>query len=224
MKTPCFPAFRARLSALGAHVARLRQQSLLDLDLLFGPCLPPGLLSQADAGPNSRERIYNVRRTFFGFLYQVLNPQCPCRERVRQIQALFALHANGPVAAGTGGWCQARARLPWDILPRLRCAAAAQAEKAAGLWRGLRVKVVDGTSTSLPDTAKNQRAYLRLVLMRSAEWGVRSGEKCDSVGLQPSDLSLQPSVVAAAGATVLLVGFWFDGVRCCLRGWCGRLP
>ena len=54
-------------------------------------------------------------------------------------------------------------------------------------------------------------AYLWLVLMRSAEWGVRSGEKCDSVGLQPSDLSLQPSVVAGAGATVLLVGFWFDG-------------
>ena len=159
MNTPFFPAFRARLSALGARVARVRQQSLLDLDLLFGPWLPPGLLSQADAGTNSRERLYNVRRTFFGFLYQVLNPQCPCREMVRQIQALFALHAHGPVAAGTGGWCQARARLPWDILPRLRCAAAAQAEKAAGLWRGLRIKVVNSTGTSLPNTAKNQRAY-----------------------------------------------------------------
>ncbi len=53
--------------------------------------------------------------------------------------------------------------------------------------------------------------YLWLVLMRCAEWGVRSGEPPDSVGLQPSDLSLQPSVIAAAGATVLLVGFWFDG-------------
>jgi hypothetical protein len=159
MKTPFFPAFRARLSALGARVQGLRQQSLLDLDLLLGSWLPPGLLSQADEGANSRDRIYNVRRTFFGFLYQVLNPHCSCREIVRQIQALFALHANGPVAAGTGGWCLARGRLPWDILPRLRCAAAAHAEKMAQLWRGLRVKVVDGTSTSLPDTAKNQRAY-----------------------------------------------------------------
>ena len=159
MKTPFFPAFRARFAALGARVQRLRQQSLLELDRLCGPWLPPGLLAQADEGANSRERIYTVRRTFFGFLYQVLNPPCPCREIVRQIQALFALHANGPVAAGTGGWCQARARLPWDILPRLRCALAAQADKAAGLWHGLRVKVVDGTSTSLPDTAKNQRAY-----------------------------------------------------------------
>lgn len=159
MKTPFFPAFRARLSALGTRVQRLRQQSLLDLDLLFGPWLPPELLSQADEGANSRDRIYTVRRTFFGFLYQVLNPQCPCREIVRQIQALFALHSHGPVAPGTGGWCQARLRLPWDVLPRLRCAAAAQAEKTARLWRGLRVKVVDGTSTTLPDTVKNQRAY-----------------------------------------------------------------
>ena len=137
----------------------MRRHNLLDLDRLFGPWLPPGLLAQADEGANSRERIYTVRRTFFGFLYQVLNPQCPCREIVRQSQALFALHGNGPVATGTGGWCQARRRLPWDILPRLRCAAAAQAEKTARLWRGLRVKVVDGTSTTLPDTAKNQRAY-----------------------------------------------------------------
>jgi hypothetical protein len=159
MHTPCFPAFRARLSALGGHAQRLRRQSLLDLDRLFGPWLPPGLLSQADEGANRRQRVDTIRRTFFGFLYQVLNPQCPCREIVRQIQALFALHRNGPVAAGTGGWCQARRRLPKAVLPRRRCAAAAQAEKTARLWRGLRVKVVDGTSTTLPDTVKNQRAY-----------------------------------------------------------------
>jgi len=116
-------------------------------------------LSQTDEGPNRRERIYNVRRTCFGFLYQVLNPDCPCRQVVRQIQALFALQGGRGVDKGTGGWCQARTRLPWDILPRLRCAAAAHAEKNARLGRGLRVKIIDGTSTSLPDTAKNQRAY-----------------------------------------------------------------
>jgi hypothetical protein len=159
MNPPFFPAFRARLAPLGGRVQRLRQQSLLHLDQLFGPFLPPGLLSQADEGPNSRDRIYNVRRTFFGFLHQVLNPHCPCREVVRQIQALLTLQDGRSVDEGTGGWCQARARLPWDILPRLRCAAAAHAEKAARLWRGLRVKVIDGTSTSLPDTGKNQRAY-----------------------------------------------------------------
>ena len=159
MHTPFFPVWRARLAPLGQRVQHLRQQSLLHLDLLLSSLLPPGLLAQADQGPNSRDRVYTVRRTFFGFLYQVLNPDCPCRQVVRQIQALFALHNRGRVDEGTSAYCQARVRLPWDILPRLRCALAAHAQRAAQLWHGLRVKVIDGTSTSAPDTAKNQRAY-----------------------------------------------------------------
>ena len=162
MNTPFFPDWRPRFGPMGRRVAHLRQQSLLHLDELFGRFLPPALLAQADEGPNSRERVFTVRRTFFGFLYQALNPGCPCREVVRQIQALFSLHQRGPVAEGSSAYCQARARLPWDILPRLRCAAAAQAEKAGQLWHGLRVKVVDGTTVSLPDTVKNQRAYPQL--------------------------------------------------------------
>jgi hypothetical protein len=159
MHTPFFPAWQHRLAPMGRQVARLRQQSLLCLDQLFNPFLPPALLAQSDEGPNSRERVFSVRRTFFGFLYQVLNPDCPCREVVRQVQALFALHQEGRVDEANSAYCQARGRLPWDILPRLRCAAAAHAEKAHRLWRGLCVKVVDGTTTSLPDTPKNQRAY-----------------------------------------------------------------
>src|ERR1035438_1512739 len=100
MHTPFFPAWRPRLAALGRRVQHLRQQSLCHLELLLGPLLPPGLLAQADEGANSRERIYSVRRTFFGFLYQVLNPECPCREIVRQIQALFALHDQVRVDEG----------------------------------------------------------------------------------------------------------------------------
>src|SRR6266571_695976 len=159
MHTPYFPALRSLLAPLGRRVQQLRQQSLCHLELLLSPLLPPGLLSQADEGANSRDRVYSLRRTFFGFLYQVLNPDCPCRQVVRQIQALFALHNAGPVDPGTSAYCQARDRLPLDILSRLRCAAAAHAEKVCQLWRGLCVKVIDGTSTSAPDTRKNQRAY-----------------------------------------------------------------
>jgi IS4 transposase len=159
MNTPFFPEWRPRFGPMGRRIARLRQQSLCHLDQLFGRFLPPALLAQADEGLNSRERIFSLRRTFFGFLYQVLNPDCSCREVVRQIQALFALHQDRDVDEGTGAYCQARARLPGDILPRLRCAAAAQAEKARQLWHGFCVKVVDGTTTSLPDTPDNQRAY-----------------------------------------------------------------
>src|SRR6266571_6205656 len=159
MHTPYFPALRSLLAPLGRRVQQLRQQSLCHLELLLSPLLPPGLLSQADEGANSRDRVYSLRRTFFGFLYQVLNPDCPCRQVVRQIQALFALHNAGSVDEGTSAYCQARDRLPLDIFSRLRCAAAAHAQKVCQLWRGLCVKVIDGTTASLPDTAKNQRAY-----------------------------------------------------------------
>src|SRR5437762_524073 len=159
MQTPFFPQLRQRLAALGRRVQTLRQQSLPHLDGLFTPLLPSELLSQADEGPGSRDRIYSIRRTFFGFLYQVLNPDCSCREVVRQIQALFGLHNAGPVSEADSAYCQARGRLPLDILARLRCAVAAHAQRTQELWRGLCVKVIDGTSTSLPDTTKNQRPY-----------------------------------------------------------------
>lgn len=157
--TPFFPAWRRRLAPMGRRVGQLRQQSLPRLDLLFGPLLPGELLCQSDEGPNSHEHIYSVRRTFFGFLYQVLNPDCPCREVVRQIQSLFALVSPRKVSEKTGAYCAARGRLPLDILAGLRRAVAARAGQAGELWHGFRVKVIDGTAVSMPDTLKNQRAY-----------------------------------------------------------------
>jgi len=159
MHTPFFPAFRPRLAALGCRVQNLRQQSLCPLELLLAPFLPPGLLSQAEEGRNSRDRVYSVRRTFFGFLYQVLKPDTSCREIVRQIQALFALHNQGPVDENTSAYCQARKRCALDRLCRVRVAVAAAGEKMADLWHGWRPKVIDGTTVSAPDTQKNQRAY-----------------------------------------------------------------
>ncbi len=159
MHTPFFPAFRPRLAPLGRQVHNLRQQSLCHLEVLLNRFLPSGLLSQADEGPNSRERVFSLRRTFYGFLYQVLKPKTPCREIVRQIQALSVLQDQGPVDESTSAYCQARKRLPLDRLCRLRVAVAAAGQKRAQLWRGLRPKVIDGTTFSAPDTPKNQRAY-----------------------------------------------------------------
>jgi hypothetical protein len=236
MHTPFFPAFRPRLAALGRRVQRLRQQSLGHLELLFQPLLPPGLLSQTDEGPNSRERVYSVHRTFFGFLGQVLKPDTSCREIVRQIQALFALQDRGPVDENTSAYCQARKRLPLDRLCRVRVGVAAAGERMAQRWHGLRPKVIDGTSVSLPDTKKNQRAYpqsgrqkpgcgfplLRLVGVFSLSTGVlldyAKGNKHQSElrllrglldGFRPGDLA-----VADRGFScyVLLALLWRRGV------------
>jgi hypothetical protein len=159
MHTPIFPAWRARLARLGSRLQHLRQQSLCHLELLLQPFLPPGLLSQADEGLNSRERVFSVRRTFFGFLYQVLKPDTSCREIVRQIQALLLLQDQARVDENTSGYCQARKRLPLDTLCRVRVGVAAAGDKMAERWHGWRPKVIDGTTVSAPDTRKNQRAY-----------------------------------------------------------------
>ncbi len=159
MHTPFFPAFRGRRGPLGRRAQNFRQQSLCHLELLLAPFLPPGLLSQAEEGLNSRDRVFSVRRTFFGFLYQVLKPNTSCREIVRQIQALFLLQDHARVDDNTSGYCQARKRLPLDTLCRVRVGVAAAGEKMAALWHGWRPKVIDGTTTSAPDTRKNQRTY-----------------------------------------------------------------
>jgi hypothetical protein len=159
MHTPFFPSLRPRLAALGQRVQQVRPQSLAHLEQLVQPQLPAGMLAQADAGTNSRERVYSVRRTFFGFLYQVLNPECSCRQVVRQVQALFALHDQGRVDEGTSAYCQARRRLPLALLQRLRMTLAAAGEKTADRWHDLRPKILDATTLSLPDTPENQQAY-----------------------------------------------------------------
>jgi len=163
MHTPCFPLWRARLAAFGRRAHALRQKPLPHLEKLFAQLLPAGLLSQADEGVNSRERLYSLRCTFWAFLWQMLNPGASCREAVRQIQALFCWAGTGAVDEGTSAYCQARARLPLDILQRARQAAAQHAEKLLperfGQWHGWRPKVLDGTTVSLADTPKNQAAY-----------------------------------------------------------------
>jgi len=163
MQTPFFPQLRPRLAALGARVQHVRTHSLLQLEVLFGHLIPTWLLSQAEEGANSRDRVYSLRRTFWGFLSQVLKPDSSCREIVRQIQAFFHLHEMGAVDEGTSAYCQARGRLPLDLLQRLRHAVAAQAEKllphAESRWFGFWPKVIDGTTVTTPDTPKNQRAY-----------------------------------------------------------------
>src|SRR5215472_4097168 len=70
---------------------RARAAAPQELQLLFGSCLPPGLLSQTEEGPNSRQRVYTVIVTFWTFLWQVLNPGSSARSAVRKVMAWFAL-------------------------------------------------------------------------------------------------------------------------------------
>ncbi len=163
MITPCFPAFRSRLAALGRRsVHSVRQATLAQLQEHLRDFLPAPLLSTEEDGPNSRERVFTLRLTFECFVWQLLQPKTACREVVRQVQALFRLHDQGPVAEGDSAYVQARRRLPREKLEQALRATAQAADRRAGPGGGLQgrpVKVVDGSHTHLPDTQKNQARY-----------------------------------------------------------------
>src|SRR5580700_2543327 len=98
--------------------------------------------AQQTQGPNSRQRLFPIRLTFWAFLSQILNPGTSCREALRQVLALFCLGQQDPSDEQTSGYCQARQRLP---LGRLQQILGQVAENARGrcpktrLWHGREV-------------------------------------------------------------------------------------
>ena len=163
-QTPYFPPWRSRLANLGQRLEYLRQQPLLHLEKIFAPLLPPGLLSQRDEGPNSRERLYSLGRTFWAFLYQAFNPGCPCRESVRQILAHLGLHDLRPQEAdpSNSAYCTARKRLPLEVLQSARRATAQQAQNRVPSdqtrWLGTTSKSSTAPPCCSPTASKTKSA------------------------------------------------------------------
>lgn len=163
MNTPFFPALRARLAALGRRTAgQLRQCTLQQLAQHLAGIIPAHLLSSADEGPNSRERLFTLRLTFECFLWQLLNPSTACREVVRQVQGLCRLQGQTPPDDNTSAYVQARQRLPQERFEEGLHATARAADQRAGevgRLAGRPVKVVDGSTVQMPDTPANQEVY-----------------------------------------------------------------
>lgn len=162
MHTPFFPAWRPRLNPLKPVLQKVRSQPLPALQHLFACGLPPEALDQQSQGAHSRERVFTLALTFWGFLAQILNPGASCREVVRQVQSLFCLAGKGDIDAQSSAYCQARARLPlgrlWQIFGGTAQHLRRKAARQLG-WFGHEVKVVDGSSATLPDTLANQAAF-----------------------------------------------------------------
>jgi hypothetical protein len=171
--TPFFHAFKSLLfgkppvSSLKKAMAQLpKLTSLAELRQLFGAYFPAALLAPNSCGNNSRKRIFCLEVTFWAFLDQVLTPMGPCRESVRKIMAWHRFeNPRGPIgdmSADTSAYCQARLRLPIKTIKDINAHLVARLQAntpTEALWRGRRVKLVDGTGISMPDTAANQALY-----------------------------------------------------------------
>lgn len=164
--TPDFPAFA---SDFARQCRRLRQDGasgqrplLHQFQLLFERWIPHHLLAPRDEGPHSRSRRWPLRLTFWTFLWQIAQAGASCREAVRQAAALCrsAGHPLPPLADSP--YCQARAALPLEALDDIHQALVRESEQALAtkdLWCGHVVRVVDGTTVTVPDTPQNQARY-----------------------------------------------------------------
>jgi hypothetical protein len=97
------------------------------------------------------------------FLRQVLLPQCSCRQTVAYTTA--AARAAAPdgdesvPSDDPSAYSQARQRLPLALLEKLAHRLASSLTQPDELWRGHRVRVVDGSSVSMPDTPALQQEF-----------------------------------------------------------------
>jgi len=171
--TPFFHSFKSLLfgkppvSGLKKAMADLPKiSSLAELRQLFGSYFPDALLARTPSHDNSRQRIFSLEVTFWAFLDQALTPLGPCREAVRKIMAWHRFeNPRGPIgdmSADTSAYCQARLRLPVKTIKDINAHLVARLQANTptdALWHGRRVKLVDGTGISMPDTAANQARY-----------------------------------------------------------------
>ena len=128
----------------------------------FGEFIPQALLARSKEKVNSRQRIFSPLITFWAFLAQVLERGSSCRDALQRISAWWQVHFpdQASPSSDTSGYCQARARLDETVLQQIGSEVAEQLERQVTndqLWLGRRVKIVDGTGLSMPDTAPNQR-------------------------------------------------------------------
>ena len=116
----------------------------------------------AAAGVTFKERIYTPFVTLCMFLSQVLDPDHSCRAAVARLVVWLVVNHRKPCSPDTNSYSDARQRLPLAVIVELVHQTARKIEAGASdqwLWKGRRVSIIDGSTSSMPDTPENQRAF-----------------------------------------------------------------
>ena len=112
--------------------------------------------------PEYRERISTPTDTLSMFLSQALNPDRSCQNAVDDW--FMSRQGSGlrQVSTNTSAYCRARQRLPIEMVTELVRHSGKQLTEHLPnqwKWKGRNVKMVDGTTLSMPDTPQNQAVY-----------------------------------------------------------------
>jgi len=131
-------------------------QSLLKRDLVFE------LIKELDL--SFRARIFTPYTTIILFLSQVFNEDGTCIFAIACFISSQITKHTKQCALNTGSFCKAKARLPIALVESLARRIGQTTEKSYGsrwMWKHGRVKVVDGTGVSMPETPANLAVFPR---------------------------------------------------------------
>lgn len=149
---------------LAAEVRRFRARFAQAVGTTLGEVVPAGLLMRwvVEEGGRWRNRIYGPLVTLKLFLEQVLSADQSCQDAVARGLSERVASDQAPCSPNSASYCEARKRLPLCLPTRVAqevgirlCAG----QPSAWRWRGREVKLVDGTTVSMPDTAENQARF-----------------------------------------------------------------
>lgn len=109
-----------------------------------------------------RDRVYPPLTTLALFMAQALSQDGACQDAVARHLSERSARGIAPCSLSTGPYCKARQRLPIELVTQLQHQVGrriAQRLPTAWRWCGRSVKLLDGTTVSMPDTASNQEVF-----------------------------------------------------------------
>ena len=146
------------------HQQRIkRYQSNSDSYRFFNLLTSNSLLDKVEELlPDHRERLYPPTETLSLFLAQAMSADRSCQRIVNQSAVQRLSVGMAASSTRTGAYCRARQRLPLAMISDLTRYLGEQLHSDVPEqwhWLGRPVKLVDGTTVTMPDTPKNQEAF-----------------------------------------------------------------
>jgi hypothetical protein len=117
------------------------------------------------------------------FMALALSADRSCQKAVNDMAVKQLLGGLKPCSTHAGGYCRARQRLPVEMVSSLAPSTGSLiSDDSAKTWQGMGrpVRLVDGTTVSMPDTAANQAAYPQSRGQKTGAWlsNLPAGRDC----------------------------------------------
>lgn len=144
--------------------AHLREQFSSAPGLPFSDALSKERITEVlqQWGVEYRDRLYTPWVTLWVFLSQVLSADQSCRNAVARLLSFRVAQGLSRCSTRTNTYCDARQRLPEQLIEWLvRQTGRELQQQAPTEWRltDRPVKLVDGSTVSMPDTDRNAAAF-----------------------------------------------------------------